>query len=146
MRNNKTGFTLVELLIALFVLQLILVIGYYNAQKATDYSFTLWYEQFELDILYLQKHTMNTSTRYVLQFYPENNYYQIKPSPVRPAIIHRDLPPNWKVTVLTLGNPLSFAHTGQIRQPGTIKVETKDEIYFIYFPFGKGRSYYVKNQ
>lgn len=145
MRTKSSGFTLLEILIVLVVIQLIWFISLYTYNNQTNkYKFESWYQQFELDLLYLQIHTMTTSNRYVLQFNPDKNYYAIRSSPVIPAIEHRDIPSDWNVSMLTLGNPISFTDTGQIRRPGTMKIEFDNETYYIYFPFGKGRCYYAK--
>lgn len=78
MRTKSSGFTLLEILIVLVVIQLIWFISLYTYNNQTNkYKFESWYQQFELDLLYLQIHTMTTSNRYVLQFNPDKNYYAI---------------------------------------------------------------------
>lgn len=147
MKTNQTGFTLVEILIILAAVQVIYFFSIYNSNnQPNQLSFDLWYQQFELDLLYLQKQTMATSNNYVMQFSPEQNKYEIRSSPIVPALKRREMPSNWKLSLLTLSNPISFSHTGQFRQPGTMQIKTSNEIYYIYFPFGKGRAYYVKNE
>ncbi|GAA4066128.1 hypothetical protein GCM10022410_10730 [Amphibacillus indicireducens] len=147
MKTNQTGFTLVEVLIILAMIQVIWFFSLYNYDKQpSQLSFDLWYQQFELDLLYLQKQSMATSNNYVIQFTPEQNKYEIRSSPIVPALKRREIPSDWQLSLPTLGNPISFSHTGQLRRPGTIRIETSNEMYFIYFPFGKGRSYYVQNK
>ncbi len=146
MKTNQAGFSLLELLIVLAAVQLIWFISLYSANNQTDkQEFELWYQQFELDLLYLQKLSMSTSNNYSLQFYPEHNKYEIREGTLASPIKRRELPSGWKLQTYTL-NPVTFTHAGQLRKPGSLKLETNESTYFIYFPFGKGRCYYNKNK
>ncbi|MBU5594776.1 prepilin-type N-terminal cleavage/methylation domain-containing protein [Amphibacillus sp. MSJ-3] len=145
--EKETGFSLIELLIVLVAVNFILLISYHQyIHKNNDHDFRIWYQQFELDLILLQKQTMTTSTHEIIYFRPTSHYYGIQKNTLTAPTIKREFPSDWIISMNTLSHPISFTHSGTIRHPGTMKIETDKNRYFIYFPFGKGRGYYVKNE
>lgn len=145
MSRKQAGFTLIELLIVLSALSIILVIGYQTYDKNTsEREFKLWYQQFELDLIYVQKQAMVTNEPYLILFSSSRNVYEITRRSYYPSDIIRSIPENWVVSMQTLNNPIRFSATGQIVNPGAMTITIDDDSYRIYFPFGKGRCYYVK--
>lgn len=148
MSNSKeTGFSLIELLVVLAAISFIFLISHHHyTHRRNQHDFNLWYQQFELDLILLQKQTMITNQYHALQFRSNSNVYELRDDPFSSPQIRREIPEHWKVSMNTLSNPIRFTHDGNIRNPGTMRIEIGNDRYFIYFPFGKGRGYYVKNQ
>ena len=138
---------MIELLIILAIISLILTITHQNYTNKTDHqAFDYWYQQFELDLLYLQKKTMVTGQFYKLHIYPEQNKYEIRHRTDNSNYFTREIPKNWVVNPNTLSEPISFTPDGQIIHPGTMRIRTNDAVYSISFPFGKSRSYCVETK
>lgn len=145
LNRKESGFTLIELLIVLSALSILLLIGHQIYRIDTsERDFESWYHQFELDLIYLQKSSMITDQYIYLLIQPNQNYYTITTNPILPPIVKRDIPEDWDVQMNTLNGNIRFSHSGQIINPGTMRIIINDNQYSIYFPFGKGRSYYVK--
>ncbi|WP_440895843.1 prepilin-type N-terminal cleavage/methylation domain-containing protein [Amphibacillus sp. Q70] len=145
--SKESGFSLIELLVVLAAISFILLISHHHySNRKNEQDFKLWYQQFELDLILLQKQTMITNDYHALQFRSSLNIYDLRDDPFSSPQIRREIPEHWKLSMNTLNNPIRFTHEGNIRNPGTMRIEIGKNRYFIYFPFGKGRSYYVKNQ
>lgn len=145
--DNEAGFTLIEMLIVLSIVSLILSIMFIDySSRSDEQSFDTWYQQFELDLLYSQKYTMVTRQVLRLTINRDSNSYSLRNDGSSPALITRKIPEDWDVRVTTVRNPISFTRYGQIVGPGKISVRTRNASYSITFPFGKSRSYYVKNE
>ena len=145
--DNEAGFTLIEMLIVLSIVSLILSIMFIDySSRSDEQSFDTWYQQFELDLLYSQKYTMVTRQVLRLSINRDSNSYSLRNDGSSPALITRKIPEDWDVRVTTVRNPISFTRYGQIVGPGKISVRTRNASYSITFPFGKSRSYYVKNE
>ncbi|WP_067836895.1 competence type IV pilus minor pilin ComGD [Amphibacillus sediminis] len=143
--SNKpeSGFTLIELLLVLAISGTILIVGLnFYSRFYDNLQFKLWYHQFELDIIHLQKQTMLSPSYNMLYIRPTLHRYEIRSNPFDPPLIVRPIPEDWKVEVYSLSNPLSFTNSGIIRGPGTMSIKLKNRQYMITFPLGKGRSYY----
>ena len=145
--DNEAGFTLIEMLIVLSIVSLILSIMFIDySSRSDEQSFDTWYQQFELDLLYSQKYTMVTRQVLRLSINRDSNSYSLRNDGSSPALITRKIPEDWDVRVTSVRNPISFTRYGQIVGPGKISVRTRNASYSITFPFGKSRSYYVKNE
>ncbi|WP_017472305.1 prepilin-type N-terminal cleavage/methylation domain-containing protein [Amphibacillus jilinensis] len=143
--RKQLGFSLIELLIVLTLINVLWLISANHYHKKLNHiAFEQWYQQFELDIIELQKHTMVTNITYHIQFYPSSNRYELRQGPFGEGLVRREWPEEWKITMLTLQNQIRFTRTGTIRSPGTMQVKTNTAIYHIYFPFGKARCYYIE--
>ncbi|SEN54462.1 competence protein ComGD [Amphibacillus marinus] len=143
--KREAGFSILELLLVLAIINIMLLISARAALTSIDhYRFQVWYQQFDLDVLYLQKRAMLNLPASSLQFIISQNRYGLWESPVNPPLFIREIPDNWQVSMRSLGNPLSFTSSGTVRRPGSMHIDTGKNQYHIYFPFGKGRQYYVK--
>src|SRR5699024_8083134 len=113
--RKQAGFTLIELLIVLSILSIILLIGYRTYDNNTsEREFESWYQQFELDLIYIQKRAMVTNEPYTILFRSKSHTYEIGKSTFYPAQIIREIPEDWVVSMQTLNNPIRFSSTGQI--------------------------------
>ncbi|WP_089829126.1 competence type IV pilus minor pilin ComGD [Halolactibacillus halophilus] len=140
--NKEAGFTLIEVMIVLFVIQILLSIGFYALDKSEDkQNFNRWYAQFELDILYLQKRTSLSENRPYLHFNLPSHSYTVIINTHQSPLLSRTHPEDWKIVFASTKNKLAFNKNGQFIEPGTIKIETNYYVFTIVFPFGKGRCY-----
>ncbi len=140
--NKQAGFTLIEVLIVLCVLQLLLSIGFYAIDKSEDkQAFNRWYAQFELDLLYLQKRTSLSENRPYLHFSLPDHAYTVVIDSHQSPLFSRTYQEDWHVLFTSTKSKLTFNNNGQFIDPGTIKIETSYYVFTIVFPFGKGRCY-----
>lgn len=143
--SNEDGFTLFELILALTIFMLMVtVIGSFHSQTFDNIQFQRWYKQFEKDTLYLQQSTMISRSNDYLMINPSQHSYEINSGALNDPTIKREFPTDWDVSLQSLRMPLTFTRNGTIRNPGMFRIHTNHHTYDIYFPFGKGRSYYVK--
>ncbi|MCZ0704067.1 competence protein ComGD [Natronobacillus azotifigens] len=143
--KKQDGFTFVELLVTIsLIMIMITMIGLIHGKSYDNYQFKRWFQQFESDVLFLQQQTMTTRTNDLLNILPSTNQYEIRSTPLEPPNIVRNIPKEWKVSILSLQMPLSYTRAGTIRNPGMFRITTKHSTYDIYFPFGKGRCYFVQ--
>lgn len=147
MQDEANGFTLVELLVVLFVIQLLLGLSsnYYSVSKDL-YTFKRWYEQFELDLLEAQKRTMISQQNYSIELYPRQHRYHCVTTTFAPVEFTRDIPLHFQFPSSTAIIRLRFARSGTFRDPSSFRIKTKHYTHTIYFPFGKGRSYVVSEK
>ncbi|WP_449355721.1 competence type IV pilus minor pilin ComGD [Virgibacillus natechei] len=142
--KKQSGFTLVELLLVLSILSILLLLSVplniSGLQKHQDNQFL---ETFQYDVLYIQ-HLATTTTddkRAYIKF--NNANYEIVEN--RKTLETRYYPDGWEVDPWAK-KELSFKSTGTIRQPGKIKMTSKNNTYFVVFPLGKGRGYVVEEE
>lgn len=145
MMSKQHGFTLIEVLLVISIVTIMVAVtGVIQSRTHDKLQFERWYQQFDRDILFLQQQTMLTRTNDQFNIRPSTNSYEIRSSPLEAPSLQRDMPSEWEVSLLTLQMPLSFTRAGTIRNPGMFRIVTKHNRYDVYFPFGKGRSYFVK--
>lgn len=143
--KKENGFTIVELLIVLSLFSLLLVIGAsFQTKSYQAYQFNCWYQQFESDVLFIQQQTLVSRENIYLLINPNSHTYEIRRGGLGEIITVRSFPDNWEIKLNTLSMPLSFSINGTLRNPGMFQVLTKGMAYDIYFPFGKGRSYFIE--
>lgn len=137
--KKQSGFTLVELLLVLSILSILLLLSVplniSGLQKHQDEQFL---ETFQYDVLYIQ-HLATTTTddkRVYIRF--QNDRYSIIEN--TKTLETRYYPDGWEMDPRTM-EELSFKSTGTVRQPGRIKMTSKNNTYFVVFPLGKGRGY-----
>ncbi|WP_235182525.1 competence type IV pilus minor pilin ComGD [Gracilibacillus boraciitolerans] len=143
--TNQSGFTLIEMLIALSLTTIILAISFSISLKTYDtFQYQAFIEQFDKDLLYLQQLAMTKHENYYLHFERQQNRYQIRKGGLGTNIIERSYPPKWEIEPVTLKLPIQFSPKGNLHKPGTLKIKTDYSVYFIICPFGKGRCYDYK--
>ncbi|GEM04409.1 hypothetical protein HMI01_13970 [Halolactibacillus miurensis] len=147
MNKTQGGFTLIEVLIVLSVIQLLLSFGFKPIEKSQDkQAFNRWYTQFEVDLLYLQKRSSLSDNRPYLQFDSSNHRYSLIIDSKQPPLFTKTYDDDWRIIFASTKNKLAFNKNGQFLEPGTIRVETNYYVYTIVFPFGKGRCYVTSKE
>jgi competence protein ComGD len=145
--NKQAGFTLIEVMIVLSVLQLLFIIGFHMVDRAQEkQAFDRWYTQFELDVLYLQKRTSLSDNRPYLQINSSNHTYTLVIDTYQSPLFTRPYQEDWQMFFTSTKSKLAFNKNGQFIEPGTIRIETKYYIFTIIFPFGKGRCYVTSTE
>ncbi|SFL82420.1 competence protein ComGD [Gracilibacillus orientalis] len=139
---NHKGFTLTELLIALALSSLILAIsGSYAIRTYETLQYKQFIKQFHQDILYLQQLSLSQNDNFYLHFDRQQNRYLIRQGGFGTKVFVRTYPEHWIVEPNTLDLPIEFSHKGNIKKPGTMRIKTKFQTFYITCPFGKGRCY-----
>lgn len=139
---RERGFTLIEVLIVLTIVIFIISFStirmtHISEQKNLEY----FIDMFEKDIFLMQQLAISNNIIYSLQFNTKDNYYFIYDSPLNPPVLKRTFDSNINISFLTLSNPIRYQPSGNIMNPGTIKVSYNNKSKQIIFPFGKGRFY-----
>lgn len=141
-KNRSGGFTLVEVLIVLSIIQVFTYFGINHLDKTQDkQTFERWYKQFEIDVLYLQKQSLVSSQLPYIQFYTSDYLYTVSETTSKKHLFKRTYPNEWDVRFPTTKSKLTFSNNGQVQHPGTMTILTKHYLFTITFPFGKGRCY-----
>lgn len=132
----------------LFVLSTFLVIlaisfaipHYILKQQETS----LFLEEFQSDILYLQEWNMYEDTTASLTIDPVKKVYTLRAGGTGKVIAQRKVPDHIAIDLRTLKQPIYYTANGTIKYPGTLLIHTETDDYKVIFPFGKGRSYIEK--
>lgn len=139
---NNQGFTLLEVLFVLSVWSLLILLSvpllFTNIDHQVEKQF---FETLESDILLVQtmshgKPTDNSSITFNEKTYIVRTFGHHK------QVMTRSYPDGWKTDGRSF-KKLSFKN-GNIRQPGTILLQSEEADYRIIFPLGKGRGYVEK--
>jgi len=77
---------------------------------------------------------------YQLSIY--TNYYEI--THISQEVLRRDLPAGYRISVFNGMNSISFTDSGSIKKSGSMAIYTKNNVYTMYLPPGKGRARYEK--
>ncbi|MDC3413402.1 prepilin-type N-terminal cleavage/methylation domain-containing protein [Aquibacillus sp. 3ASR75-11] len=142
---NEKGFTLLEVVVVLGITVMLLFIGIKIPLSVIDHQTTKqFFERFQSDMLRMQQETTLTSEYIRMTIYPDRHTYEIRKGGTGKLMIKREIPEGWEINLRTLSQPLSFLRNGNIQNPGTFSITTNDSTFLITFPFGKARSYIVK--
>jgi|SRR5690625_4678323 len=140
--HRKNGFTLLELLLVLVIWSvlflLIVPISFSYLEKQQEKHF---FEMFAFDVLYIQN--LSTTTKEYVQLNIYEDRYIIRTGHRGQILFIRNVPADWNIQTKVL-QTISFDDKGRIRTPGNFVIETKQNVYTIVFPFGKGRYHIVE--
>lgn len=144
--KKQNGFTLIELLLVLGLLSALLLLSPpFNITALEKHQNNRFLEQFQFDLLYIQNlASVSADDKRITINFDENSYSILALQGGGTETIGvRDYPEGWEVDIRAMST-VSFKSTGTIRQPGNIKMTSKNMTYNIVFPFGKGRAYIVE--
>lgn len=142
--NNQNGYTLVEMMLVLFVVSIISSITLVSFQGViNEKRLQLFLNMFERDVLYAQTYAMSHSKSIYLVISTESNFYTIQESGLGKVLLRRDFSEKIKIEHITMTPPITFFANGSIRQAGKLYVTYSGKKYAIVFLLGKGR-FYVK--
>lgn len=141
--NLKNGFTLLEVLIVLFITSiLVLLVVPMNFIHLENQQEKYFFETLAFDVLYTQ--SLSTSTKDYVQINLYEDRYTIRRGYRAEVILTRTIPSGWKIKKKLL-HTISFDDKGRIRNPGNFIIQTNHREYTIVFPFGKGRYHIVEH-
>lgn len=138
MANEKNGFTLVEVLIALSIVGVMLLLiiplnnGFLEREKEKQFI-----NEFTSDMLFMQAHSRTILSAIKYQYYPDQRKYTIYKDGGKP-LLEKTIPNGWEIDMRTI-NEIQYSHNGNISKPGTIALKTKRHTYKFIFSLGKGR-------
>lgn len=139
--RRESGFTFLELLLALSVLSLLLFLSVpVKTKLVSSVEEKLFLETLHNDFLYLQKQAMSRQQFAGIEFREKN--YLIRTKYDQTSYI-RPYPSSLDMSVNRIKS-ISFNHKGTIKPAGTIKLKFNNTIYKYICPLGKGRCYFEK--
>ncbi len=141
--NTEKGYTLVELslVIAIFgAITLILIPSF--ASMANSKEVESFFEQLQDDLYYAQATALSRGKPILLDFRTSSSLYQIRVD--NQTILQRSYPTHFKVEKGSMETTIRFNANGNIRNPGTMFVNTQKGKYKLTFQLGKGRFHVSK--
>ncbi|MEH7811065.1 competence type IV pilus minor pilin ComGD [Bacillus toyonensis] len=140
---KQKGFTLLEMLLVLFVISVLSMITYFNVHSIYEkQKVEQFLSQFSNDILYMQQLAINRQKYYTLRWYKEKNTYYIEESGTNHFIVSRDYGNDIQIDLHTFPNPMTYNPSGNINRGGTILLSYRSYKYEIVFQLGRGRFTY----
>jgi competence protein ComGD len=139
---NRNGFTLLEMMIVLFVFFIIISISFFRIEPLINkHKIQSFFSQFEKDILFAQQYAISHSESIKLILYPDDNMYEIRSGGDGRLILHRTYDRNITIQLTTLGTNIIFRSNGNITKSGSLIVKHASQNYLVVFLLGKGRFY-----
>jgi competence protein ComGD len=139
---NQHGFTMMELMIVLFVFFIIISISFFRIEPLIhQQKIHSFFSQFENDILYAQQYAISHSESTRLIFYPADNFYEIRAGGDGRLVLHRMYDRNITIQLTTLGTNIIFRSNGNITKSGSMNVNYASQSFRVVFLLGKGRFY-----
>jgi competence protein ComGD len=138
--HKSNGFTLIEMLLVLFVVMTIVTITFFHLRISYEEKVIRQFlELFQEDIWLAQEYAISHSQSVELSFYNEQSYYDLRESGFRKLIYKRPFHSELRLRPLTITNPIKFLANGNINQPGTMYVIYNLQTYKVVFQLGRGR-------
>lgn len=140
---KQHGFTLLEMLLVLFIISLLSVITYFNVAPLYEkQKVEQFLKQFSQDILYMQQLAISRQSHYTLRWFKERHLYSIGESGAEKLLLIREYDSDIKIDLNTFPNPMTYNARGNINQGGTILLSYRTHTYEIVFQLGRGRFTY----
>nr|WP_255573146.1 competence type IV pilus minor pilin ComGD [Anoxybacillus sp. ST4] len=143
---NERGFTLIEMLIVLFIVTTIMAFTVPPLQQTVaERQLQYFLEQFSNDMLYAQQYAMSRKKTVTIIFHFDTCRYQVKEGGTfGKELLVRSFPSPFQFQLATLSPPLMYYPNGHINKAGTLLVAYGNKRYKIVFQLGKGRLYAQK--
>ncbi|MGG3841452.1 competence type IV pilus minor pilin ComGD [Anoxybacillus kestanbolensis] len=143
---NERGFTLIEMLIVLFIVTGIMLFAVPPLQQVlAERQLQYFLEQFSNDMLYAQQYAISRKKTVAIMFYFDTCRYQVKEGRTfGKELLARSFPSPFQIQMGTLSPPLFYYPNGNINKAGTLLIAYGSKKYKIVFQLGKGRLYVQK--
>ncbi|AKS38897.1 competence protein comGD [Anoxybacillus gonensis] len=143
---NERGFTLIEMLIVLFVVTSIMSFTVPPLQHVlAERQLQYFLEQFQNDMLYAQQYAISRKKTVAIIFSFDTCRYQVKEGGTfGKELFARSFPSPFQFQMATLSPPLYYYPNGNVNKAGTLLVAYGSKKYKIVFQLGKGRLYAQK--
>ncbi|MFC7684726.1 competence type IV pilus minor pilin ComGD [Ureibacillus sp. GCM10028918] len=133
--KNRKGFTLVEILLVLFIFLLISSIVFQITVKLSEKrAVDQFFQQLVLDIQEMQARAIHNEETIYVQFY-NDNHYKVFDVSTGETILEKDFPSNIKLDIYSNLKRFIINPKGEVSPFGTIKFDTpygkKDLIIYI---------------
>ncbi len=144
-KMNQKGFTLIESLIILAVVQVMVLIIVINLKPLMDhYQLTSFLRQLQADTFYTQQLAMTTQRPARLTFEPVNSRYVLLRVGAEKPIMQRGYYSNIRIVFSSGTNSIQYNEQGNISQAKSLFISNNKETYKITFQIGRGRFYVTK--
>ncbi|PYZ94322.1 hypothetical protein CR194_01970 [Salipaludibacillus keqinensis] len=142
--RTSEGFSLIELVIVLFLISIILLIAIPSVNhQMTKMETAYFLKELEHDLYYYQMYAMSNGRSVRFVFSATSPRYTVVEG-VR-TIHHKEGPDGIRFSRSTLSlNELRFLGTGGVQKAGKIEIYTKDENYQLIFHLVRGRFYFAE--
>jgi competence protein ComGD len=145
LHHKGNGFTLIEMLLVLFIIMTIVTITFFHLRTSYEEKVIgQFLELFQEDIWLAQEYAISHSQSVELSFYNGQTFYDLRESGFRNLIYKRTFHSDLQIRPLTITNPIKFLPNGNINQPGTMYVLYNLNTYKVVFQLGRGRFYIEK--
>lgn len=101
-------------------------------------AFTLFMNQFKLDVYHMQNYSIVNSTQTELVFGNNGTTYTTRKSYFEP-LVHRKLPKGIKLSTKSTLKSIAFNPNGSIVNFGTLTFETANSVMIVRIYIGKGK-------
>lgn len=136
---NEQGYTLIEMLIVLFIVISVTAIVLISFQKLQEHKQTEYFlEQFEKDLYFAQGYALSHHKTTDIHFYPDENRYTVGPS-TGSILLTRYYDKDIVVDARVFGNVFQYKFNGNVPKFGKIKIKSPAAEYQLTFQIGKGR-------
>jgi competence protein ComGD len=145
LHRNANGFTLIEMLLVLFIIMTIMTISYFHLRTSYEEKVIKQFlELFQEDIWLAQGYAISHSQSIELSIFNDQSYYDLRESGFRKLVYKRSFDHELQLRPLTITNPIKFLPNGNINQPGTMYVMYDQQTYKVVFQLGRGRFHIEK--
>lgn len=146
--HSEAGFTLIEMMLTLFVVSLLLFMPVLSIEKITEsIQIDLFFRELSSNITLMQNHAILTGEKMVIEFSPKNNLIRFSNDSVIEDTIHplyREMHLKEGVCAFTgngYGKVVFYGNTGNISASNawSTHFQTSKGIYKLVFWLGSGR-------
>ncbi|MFA8437664.1 competence type IV pilus minor pilin ComGD [Pueribacillus sp. YX66] len=135
---NEKGYTLFELIIVITILGIVILIAIPSFTPISEaHEVEHFFEQLEDDLYFTQVTALSRGKPVLLDFRTSSSLYQVRMD--NKVIVQRNYPEHFTVEKGSMNTTIEFNLNGNIRNPGTIFVDTNNGKYKLTFQLGKGR-------
>ncbi|MGN8234655.1 competence type IV pilus minor pilin ComGD [Priestia flexa] len=144
-KMNQKGFTLIESLIVLAIVQVMVLIIVINLKPLmAHYQLTSFLRQLQADTFYTQQIAITTQRPARLTFELANSRYLLLKIGAERPIMQRGYHSNIRVVFSSGTSSIQYNEQGNISQAKSLFISSNKETYKVTFQIGRGRFYVTK--